>query len=326
MEKIILKKLKNYKKEINVFFNKIKEYDRIAIFRHDHPDYDAIGSQLGLVEFIKTNFKNKEVIYVGDDHITLSNKCFPKMMKVNDSWFNKPFLGIVVDLSNIDRIADTRFKKASYTIKIDHHPFVEKFADLEIINPNMVALGEFLASIFISKNYKISKECASYLWKAIVGDSGRFLYQDTTEHTFYIAQKLVETGINIKSLYNEMYDEKISDLEVRKFILQNYKITKNGVAYYILKDKDLKRFNLVPLQGKDNVNLFAHFEGINAWVSCTEDKEEGNWRISLRSKNKAINDVASKYDGGGHDNASGCKLKKLSDFKNLIADLDKLFK
>lgn len=325
MEKALLSRINKFKKQIATMFSKINEYDRICVFRHNKPDYDAFGTQLALVEFIKTNFKNKEVIYVGDDHVSLTGKCFPKMMNVKDEWFEKPFLAIIVDLSNIDRIADERCKKSEYSIKIDHHPLVEKFADLEIVDDTMVAAGEFLAAMLLTSKYKVTKECAAYLWKAIVGDSGRFLYQETTAFTFSIAQKLMETGIDAHQIYAEMYNEKISDLEVRKFILQNYKVTKHGVAYYILKDEDLRKFNLMPVQGKDNINLFSHIEGINAWISCTEDKSEDKWRISLRSADKPINGVAAKYGGGGHAFASGCKVKDLKTFMKLIEDLDKLF-
>ena len=110
-----------------------------------------------------------------------------------------------------------------------------------------------------------------------------------------------------------------------KYVLDNFKVSEHGVAYYVLTDKDLKKFNLVPVQGKDNINLFAHFDEIHAWVSCTEDKSEGNWRVSIRSANKSINEIAAKYDGGGHANASGCKIKDLKTLDKLIKDLDKLF-
>lgn len=327
MEKIVLNRIKNYTKQIDVLFKKIKQFDRIAVFRHDHPDYDALGSQMGFVSFLKDNFKDKEVIYVGDDHVALTGKCFPKMQKVKDEWFEKPFLAIVLDLSTSDRSCDDRFTKATCVAKIDHHPDVDKYGDIQIVDPSMIAVGELLACIFLFKGkYTISSKTASYLFKAIVGDSGRFLYAETSELTFFVTQKLLQTGFSMKKAYNEMYEEKLSDLEVRKFILQNYKITKHGIAYYILEDEDLKRFNLVPIQGKDNVNLFAHFKGINAWMSCTEDKAKGNWRISIRSADKSIEDIAMKYKGGGHANASGCKVKTLKDFENLVKDLDKLFK
>lgn len=327
MEKIIESRLENNTEKIVIFFKKIEKYDRIAIFRHDHPDYDALGTQLGLVSFLNDNFPKKEIVYVGDDHVSLTGTCFPKMMNVNDEWFDKPFLGIVVDLSAIDRAADCRYEKASYLIKIDHHPRVEEYGDLQIIDDTMIAAGELVASmlIFGGKNYKISAKTAGFLYKAIVGDSGRFLYKDTTVHTFFIAQKLLETGIDITTLYNEMYDQKLTDLEVRKYILKTYKITKNGIAYYILTDKILKKYDLVPIQGKDNVNIFAHFSGINAWLSITEDINKGNWRVSIRSAERPIDKIAEKYGGGGHPQASATKLKSLKDVNKLIEELDKYF-
>lgn len=328
MEKLIKERLEKYLPLIDTFFDKVKEFDRIAIFRHSHPDYDAFGSQMGLVSFIKDNFPNKEVIYVGDNHVTMTEKCFPKMMEVEDSWFEKDFLAIILDLSNMDRIADERATKAKYTIKIDHHPLVEPFGDLEIVDPSMSAVGEFLASILLSKEdeYKISQECASNLYKAIVGDSGRFLYESTTAHTFLIAQKLILTGFNLNELYHEVYDNETSDLLVRTYILKHYKITPHGVAYYVLTDKLLKKFKLIPLQGKDNVNIFAHFKGINAWMSITEDKAKGNWRISARSAGTPIDDLLYRYGGGGHAQASATKLKTKKEVKQLIDEMDSLFK
>ncbi len=324
---ILEERNQTYEDKFETIVKKIKEYDRIAVFRHDHPDYDALGCQMAFVHFIKDNFPSKSVVYVGDDHVTLTGRCFPKMEVIEDTWFNHPFLAIVLDLSNLDRICDARVNKADYLIKIDHHPEVEPYGDLSIVDESMSAAGELLANIFLSlpKKYKIGKECASYLYKAIVGDSGRFLYDSVTPHTFYIAQKLLEVGICISEIYAEMYNQKLEDLEVTGYILRHYQITPNGVAYYVLDDATLKRFNLPAIRGKDNVNLFAHLDGINAWLSVTEDVKKGNWRVSLRSGGIDISHIAEKYNGGGHAQASGLKLRNLDELKLLLADLDKMF-
>ena len=71
--------------------------------------------------------------------------------------------------------------------------------------------------------------------------------------------------------------------------------------------------------------MFAHLDGINAWLSVTEDVKKGNWRVSLRSSGIDISHIAEKYNGGGHAQASGLKLKNLDELKDLLADLDKLF-
>lgn len=328
VDKIILERNKNYQKEINLFEKKINEYNNIAIFRHDHPDYDALGTQLALKHFLLDNFKNKNVIALGDNHITLTDRCFSKMDEVDDSWFNKPFLAIIVDCSTLEMVSDERFKKAKEIVKIDHHPNAQNYGTINIVDPSMSAAGELLANILVSlgSKYLIQKDCATNLYKAIVGDSGRFLYESTTIHTFKICEILLAKDINLSDTYSEMYNKPISDLNVQSFILKNYKITPHGVAYYVLDDKALKELNLPPQRGKENVNIFAQHDGIHAWMSCTEDKEKGIWKVSIRSEKESIQHIAAKYSGGGHDQASGCKLKSFEEFKQLVNDLDELFK
>ena len=325
--KILTDRLKGHEASIKEFLKVLKQYKKIAIFRHSHPDYDAFGTQLGMEHFIKDNFKDKEVISVGDDHPTLTGRCFRKMDVVEDSWFDDEFLAIVVDCSQSSRIADERFQKAKFIVKIDHHPDVDKYGNLQIVDISMAAAGELLANILFQfgNKYIISKECAENLYKAICGDSGRFLYESTTVHTFEIVKLLMQKGIDLNQTYHEMYDQDLSDLEVTAWVLKNYKITEHGVAYYILHDSDLRALNLPAQRGKENVNVFAHFKGIHAWLSVTEDVEKDEWRVSLRSAEVDIEPIATKYNGGGHSQASGCKLKSLDELDNLLKDLDEMF-
>ena len=328
LDSVIFNRTKQYSKEIDKTLEAIKKYDRIVIFRHTKPDYDAIGSQLGLYHFLIDNFKSKEVHYVGDNHVSLTGRCFPKMEEIDDAWFNEPFLGIVLDCSTSERIADERFKKAEMLIKIDHHPNVDPYGDIVLVDESMAAAGEFLANIILSfdGDYLLGKEAATNLYKAIVGDSGRFLYESTTTHTFRICEILLQTGLSLSEVYKEMYNQSLSDLEVQAYILRHYKVTEHGIAYYVLNDETLKRFNLPPERGKDNVNIFAHLDGIHAWLSVSEDVKKNEWRVSIRSEHESIQGIAEKYNGGGHDQASGAKLKSLSELDGLLKDLDDLFK
>ncbi len=312
-----------YKKVLNL----INEFNRIAIFRHQKPDYDAIGSQLGLAYFIMDNFKNKEIIYTGDDHVSLTPKCFPKMMQVDDEWFKKPFLAIIVDTSNSDRIADDRYKLADKIIKIDHHPQVENFGDIQIVDPTMSAAGELLANMLIKfDGYKISRRSAKEIYKAIAGDSNRFLYAEVNAHTFAVAKYLYNIGLELPTIYKEMYSEDLSSLEFTKWVLEHYRITKEGIAYYVLNKEDLDRLHLPAERGKDCLYLFDHFDNVPIWLSITYDESKKNYRVSLRSNGLDVESVASKYRGGGHLQASGAKLKSLDELPNLLADLAKLIK
>ncbi len=306
--------------------SKIKEYDYIIIFRHIMPDYDALGSQMGLATWIKDNFPKKTVKVVGDNHVTFTPRLFPVMDTLHEADFTKPFLALIVDTSNVSRIADPRWEKASYKIKIDHHPDVEDFTDIKLVDNDCVALAELLVDMLLSvKGTYISELAASYFYIGIVGDSGRFQYPSTSIHTFEIAEELLKCGINIDKIYQAMYLKQIEDLDVTAYILNHYTVSPHGVAYYVLDLAIQEKLHITTERGKENVNLFSNIEGINAWCSITEDGKDHCWRVSIRSKETPINGVAAMFEGGGHDHASGAKLRTLDDLPRLIEELDKLF-
>ena len=317
-----------YKREITKILNAIKKYDRIAIFRHTAPDYDALGSQYGLATWIKDNFPNKEVRCLGENHVTFTPRIFPESASLNQDWFAEPFLGIIVDTGNKSRISDPRWKKAKYKVKIDHHPEVEKYGKASIVNTNGAAAAENIVGILLNMkgDYVLSREAARYFYIGIAGDSGRFQYSSTSEHTFAIAGELLKTGINISKIYQEMYLKQIDDLYVTAYVLGHFKISEHGVAYYVLDKKIQEELKITTERGKENVNLFSNIEGVNAWCSVTEDPKDHCWRISIRSKETPINEVAAKWEGGGHAQASGAKIDNLNQLEDFINDLDVLFK
>ena len=319
---------KDYAKDINRILAAIKRYDRIAIFRHIIPDYDALGSQLGLATWIKDNFPNKEVRVLGDNHVTFTPRLFPEMDSLNNDWFKEPFLAFVLDCGNTSRIADPRWKKAKFKIKIDHHPDVEHYGKISVVNTKGCAAAENIVNIILNLkgNYKMSEEAAKYFYIGIVGDSGRFQYSSTSEHTFQIASYLLSCGIDISSIYQNMYLKQLDDLYVTSYVLNHFAVSEHGVAYYVLDAQIQKDLKITTERGKENVNLFANIEGINAWCSVTEDPKDKCWRVSIRSKKTPINEVATKFDGGGHAQASGAKIKKIEELPLLIEELDKLFR
>ncbi len=323
----IKREIKIFQKEFNQIFTHIKKAKRIAIFRHIMPDFDALGTQFGLATWIKDNFPEKEVRCFGDNHVTFTPRgLFPETNKLSDSWFDEDFLAIIVDVGDQKRIADPRFLKASYKIKIDHHPKTDDIFDLAIVDTEKAAAAELVLSMLLSfkGNYVLSEKAAEYFYIALVGDSGRFQYNSTTPFTFDIASLLLEKGINITKIYEKMYVKTIEDLEVTKFIMNNYKIDKFGVCYYVLTNDDLIRLKITSERGKDNVNLFSNIEGVKIWCSITEDVTEPCFRVSLRSRNYVINGVAAEFKGGGHAQASGAQIADLSELPKLIEALDRV--
>lgn len=327
LDKSIKELIKKNKKSYKQVLSMIKKYDKIVIFRHEMPDYDALGTQMGLATWLKENFKEKEIHVTGQNHVCFTPRLYPYMEEMEDAWFdNNEFLAIVVDTGNTARISDKRYQKAKNIIKIDHHPNKEPYGDIVIVNDELASCAELVANMLVYFNKKLSKEAAHYFYSGIAGDSGRFLYNSTSAHTFAIAQILIETGFNLsKDVYQKMYQKNIDDLKVTAYVLNDFKVSKGGVAYYVLPSDIQEKLKITTERGKENVNLFANIEGINAWCSITEDQKEGLWRVSIRSKETPINGVAQMFEGGGHDQASGCKLHDIKDLPKLIAELDKLF-
>lgn len=327
LDKSIKELIKKNKKSYKQVLSMIKKYDKIVIFRHEMPDYDALGTQMGLATWLKENFKEKEIHVTGQNHVCFTPRLYPYMEEMEDVWFdNNEFLAIVVDTGNTARISDKRYQKAKNIIKIDHHPNKEPYGDIVIVNDELASCAELVANMLVYFNKKLSKEAAHYFYSGIAGDSGRFLYNSTSAHTFAIAQILIETGFNLsKDVYQKMYQKNIDDLKVTAYVLNDFKVSKGGVAYYVLPSDIQEKLKITTERGKENVNLFANIEGINAWCSITEDPKEGLWRVSIRSKETPINGVAQMFEGGGHDQASGCKLHDIKDLPKLIEELDKLF-
>lgn len=321
---------KKFKKEIIGIENAIRKYDRIAIFRHIMPDFDALGTQLGLYYFLKDNFPNKEIKMFGDNHVTFTPRLFPEMDRDGDAWFDKPFLAIIVDVSNKSRIADPRFEKADFIIKVDHHPNVEDFANINVVDTTTAAASELMVALLLNfkHKYELSVRSATNFYVGIAGDSGRFQYSSTSALTFGVASVLISRGIVLNDIYSKMYLKQIDDLAVTAYILNNYKISPKGVAYYVLDTQIQKDLKITTERGKENVNLFSNIQGINIWCSITQDDnpKEPCWRISIRSRDYVVNGVATEFGGGGHAQASGAKITTLDELPKFIAALDALIK
>lgn len=304
---------------IEKIVSKIEEYDNIAIYRHVNPDFDAFGSQLGMYEMIKTTYPKKNVYVCGDFSSELINK-YTVNITNEEVDYNQDVLGIIVDTANIERIDDQNYQHCKELIKIDHHLVVDSYGTLNFEDSSASSASQLVATIYKDSKMKISKSGAEALYLGIIGDTNRFMYRSTDERTFEIARVLIQEGIDITELYNRMYLKKAIDLRINKFILNNYKVD-GGVAYYILTNDDLKTLEISRERGSDFVNMLSGIEEYKIWMAITENVADNNWRVSIRSRDYAINEIAAKYNGGGHMLASGAKLVSLSQLDDLLKDL-----
>ena len=139
---------------------------------------------------------------------------------------------IVLDTPNLKRIDGVDISKFEYKIKIDHHPFIEKFADIELIDESASSASQLVIELIENTKLKLNKESAEKLFIGVVGDTNRFLYYYTTAKTFELTAYLFrETNIDFTKLYENMYLRSLHDLRFQSYVINNITLTENGLGY-----------------------------------------------------------------------------------------------
>lgn len=308
---------------INQILNKIKEYDTIIIHRHIRPDGDCIGSQHALKKAISLNFPEKKVYATGDiipDYL----KKYGVIDEVKEELY-KDALVIVVDTATVDRICNENYKLADYIIKIDHHDDSPDYANINYVDPTMPACGVILTKLFEEWKFKLNQEIATYLYLAIISDTGRFRFRGVNESVLTNAGKLLSYGVDIEQLYATLYTKNKETFKLQGYVLQNFQTTKNDVAYIYFSQEIIKEYNVTKDDAANLVNCLDSIKGSLIWVAFIE-QEDSEIRVRLRSRFVAINEIASKYRGGGHLQAAGATIYNEDEKNQILEELDLLHK
>lgn len=299
-------------------YNEIKKYKHIYIARHIGPDPDAFGSQMALKESIKLTFPDKEVYAVGT---TVSRfKFFGKVDKVNEYDYENGLL-ITVDIPDIKRVDIDNFLSFKHVVKIDHHPFVDKFSDIELINDSASSASELVLELINNTKLKMNESIASNIYCGIVSDTNRFLFT-TSYKTFELVSTLIKNNkLNIENLYKKVYSKPLSEVRLMGHIASTLKVDKYGFAYIEIDEDIINSFGTDLSAASNMINDFNNINEILVWVFCSYDSKNNLYKVNIRSRGPVINEIASKYQGGGHKFASGCRTNDKEVVASLINDL-----
>lgn len=301
-------------------YKKIKKYNTIVLARHIGADPDALGSTLGLKESILCTFPNKKVYAVGLP--ATRHKYIGELDKFNDELYNNSLL-IVLDTPDKKRVEGVNVDKFKEVIKIDHHPFIESFGGLELIDDTSSSASQLVIELIKETKLKINKSAAEKLYIGLIGDTNRFLYYYTTVNTFLdVAYIIKETGIDFTKLYEPMYLRSLHDLKFQSYIINNLTITENGFGYIKIPQEVLDEYTVDCATASNMVNNLTYIDGVYAWAVFAYDKGNNNIRGSIRSRGPIINKVAANYNGGGHIYASGVRLESFDVVDDIVNDLD----
>ena len=298
----------------------IKNANTVIIHRHERPDGDAIGCQIGLKEIIKDNFPNIAVYAVGDDAKNYSFMIPEGFDTIADEKYSEA-LAIVLDCGSAKLISDTRYAKAKDTARIDHHIFCEKICNNEVIDTSYESCCGMIADMAASNGLIINSKAATALYTGMVTDSGRFRYDSTSPRTLALASKLLESKVDFSEIFRNLYADTYENKKLKATFLLKVKFTDNNVAYIYTDKSELASLKIDTFTAsRGMVNTMSDIKGVDIWVNFTET-DDGVF-CEIRSSVYNINPIAVKYGGGGHAKASGCTLKNRDEAMMLLADLN----
>ena len=170
---------------------KIEMYDKIIIHRHENPDGDALGSQIGLAALLRENYPEKKVFVVGDMSRRFAFMEGSEMDTIADEEYEGA-LAIVLDTSASHLISDKRYTLAKETVRMDHHLFCEKICDTELVDTSFESCAGLVAEFARVGGLRQTSLSAKSLYTGMVTDSGRFRYDSTSAKTHAVASYLMQ--------------------------------------------------------------------------------------------------------------------------------------
>lgn len=304
--------------------DKIKQYEKIVIFRHKRPDGDAVGSTKGLCGVLRATFPEKDVRLINNDYAEYVAFLGEEDGAQNDEFFADA-LGIVIDTATVDRISNPQYALCRELIKIDHHIPIQDYGDIMWVEEERSSSCEMIAAFCdaFRDELVLTSEAATAIYTGMVTDSGRFRFRSVSGETMRLAGTILDVGIDVDSLYARLYTKDFNEFKFQSYLYKKMKMTENGVAYLYVDRAMQKKFGLSNEQASACVSYMDSIKGSLIWLAFIENAD-GTVRVRLRSRFIEINKLAEKYGGGGHACACGATVSSKKEMKALIADADEL--
>ena len=318
-------------KMVEKILDLIESSQRILITSHRDPDGDSIGSQLALDGFLQSFGKTTRIINQGclphqyaflDPQKRIEN--FNLGVNRKDLDF-EPDSVFVLECPSLDRLGDVKkiVPPESKLVNIDHHPDNERFGTINYVDLKASAVGEMIYCLLKDYDFPISPMMANQIYAAILTDTGRFRYSNTSARCLSICAELIKLGADPKTLTNKIYfNHSLAFLKLLGTILENLEVRDTGKICSMTIDRRLLSELGVKHQEIEGIVGYSLFlSGVEIGLLFTET-EEGKTKVNLRSQSDFdVSKLAKILGGGGHKNAAGCTLNyNLEEAKRIIFD------
>jgi len=311
---------------MKIILDKIKEYDKIIIFRHFRPDGDAIGSTKGMLGLLRLSFPEKKIYLLNSDYSEYLSFLGGEDEPLAEEEY-KDALGIVMDTGTKSRVSNKKFTLCRELIKIDHHIPVDSYGDYEWVEENRSSTCEMVAAFYdaFKDELKMDKETATYIYTGMVTDSGRFRFREVSGETLRLAGIILDKGVDLEHVYAHLYLKEFETFKFEAYAHKKMKISENGVASLFVTKAMKKKFNLSNEQASASVSFMDSIKNALIWIAFIENGD-GSIRVRLRSRFVTVSELAERYRGGGHACASGATVYSKAEAKQLLQEADQLLK
>lgn len=295
-------------KEIKKIIHALKKAKSVAIFSHSDPDFDAIGSALGLKRAL--NNMGKKADFICDEEISAApKKVFGDNFCVKN--FDKKDYDLFVSLDNPTPSrckCPECFSENTSSILIDHHRNLGLKAKYNYINIKRSSCSELVFEVLQKAKIKIDSIVATALYAGLSSDTNSFINSNTNADSLLDAHKLLKLGAEAAK-FNEYYFRSLSskEIEVKTFIYNNFKFDKN-ICYCLASQDDIKKLKANKRDFSAISSQLITFEKSLIAFSVVE-KEPKEFYFSFRSKiGYPTREIAQQLGGGGHDYACAGKI------------------
>ena len=290
----------------------LRAHDRFLLVTHENPDGDALGSLLATKLALDQLGKDSVMYLYGEAPLPVEYSFMPLAelrRRLPDDWRERVL--IAVDCANESRIGPEPepLEGAPLALDIDHHHDNTRFGQLNLIVPNASSTGEVLRDVFAELGVELTPEIAEPLYIALVTDTGRFQYSNTTAKSLRLAAELVEAGADVHRIFRSVYETvQFAKLKLLARALERAQIYDGGrlVVSYLVRS-DFTDIGAAEAYSEGIIDYLRAVEGADMAALIREPRDGPARRISLRASNDEldVSAIARKWGGGGHRQAAG---------------------
>jgi bifunctional oligoribonuclease and PAP phosphatase NrnA len=291
----------------------IRAHDRFVLTTHENPDGDALGSLLAAKLAFDQLGKDSVMVLHGDSPLP-QEYAFMPLDDLQRRWPDDVSERVLValDCANESRIADPEvLGRVPLSIDIDHHHDNTRFGQINLIVPDASSTGEVLRDLLRELGLELTPDIAEALYIALVTDTGRFQYTNTTPKALRLAAELVEAGADVHRIFQGVYESvQFAKLKLLARALERAQVYEGGriVVSYLLRT-DFAEVGAAEPYSEGIIDFLRAVEGADMAVLIREPpRQDGpTRRVSLRASvdELDVSAIARKSGGGGHRQAAG---------------------